>query len=163
MGDDPADVATVTLRAVETVTMLVTVAVFVDALAPVVGAEVSVTVAESVKVPAVVGSHVIEKGDTPAAVPMFTPLAKNCTDTIEAPPVGAALTVTVTPAGVLTVPRLAPLIGVTNEIVGVAQAIWPASSAAVAAIARRGHARTETTDLAGARLTARGARGPPAT
>ncbi len=89
---------------------------------PVVGTELSVTVAVIVCVPAEVGCHVIENGDVPPTVPILAPFTKNCTDERLAPVVGLAVAVMEMPAGDVIDATVEPELGLVIEIVGVARA-----------------------------------------
>lgn len=127
------EVVRFTTRTRVTFTMLVAVAVVTDGLVPVVGTELSVTVAVSVCVPDVVGNHTIEKGEVPPTVPMLTPLSKNCTDTMPAPAVGVAFAVIVNPAGESILGIVEPDDGDVIVIDGVANAPVAATSAIIKA------------------------------
>ena len=81
------------------VTMLLIVAVFVEALAPVVIVEVSFTVAAIVNVPAAAGCQFTTKGEEPVAVPTNVPFAETVTDEMLEPAVGAAFTEMFSPVG----------------------------------------------------------------
>jgi len=98
----PAVAVTVTARATLTVTTLLIVAVLLDALAPVVGIEVSVTVAAIVNVPEVDGAQFTTNGEVPVAVPINTPFTDTCTEEMVALFVGVALTLISSPFGVVT-------------------------------------------------------------
>jgi hypothetical protein len=114
---------TIAVRTIVTDTMLVAVAVFSEGEVPVVGTELSVTVAVKVCVPADVGIQFSEKGEVPPTIPMLTPLSKNCTEAMLAPAVGVAVAVIVNPAGELIDGIVDPEAGDVMEIVGVANAI----------------------------------------
>jgi hypothetical protein len=127
---------------VDTVTILVAVAVLTEGVVPVVGTELSVTVAVKVCEPAVLGNHAMENGDVPPTVPMLAPLSKNWTEAITGvtPPLGAvavAVAVIVAPAGVIIDAMVEPLVGDVNVIVGVASAKGVASRAARGAAAAK--------------------------
>jgi hypothetical protein len=112
--------------------MLVAVAVLTDGFVPVVGTELSVTVAVRVCCPADVGTHTIV-GFVPPRVPMLTPLSKNCVETMLAFAVGVVDVVIVMPDGDSVLAIVEPDAGKLIVIVGVAQAAGAIANQSTAA------------------------------
>ena len=134
----------VATRIAVTETTLLMVAGLVDAPAPVVIAEVSVTVALIVKAPIEVGSQLTVKGEVPVAMPMLVPLTVTATCESVEPAVGAAVTLIVRPAGVEKRATGDPVAGNApgvKEMVGVARASGAASNATKVAAAARDRRR----------------------